>query len=403
MATRPVAIALFSGAGGLSLGFERAGFDVRVATDLDKAVELTYRENNRGTAFIQGNIKDLHGEDLLDAAGLQRGDVDIVFGGPPCQGFSLANQQSRFLDNPNNHLFREFIRIVGELPPRWFLMENVVGLLRMHHGLIVQEIVEAFRSLDLDYDEVNVEVLRAVDHGVPQVRERVFFIGNREGTPFWYPNATHIRRYVTVREAIYDLPPLGDSFGEDESIYDDSRPISPYAKTLRNPHGILWNHRATKNNEDVRERYRYIKPGENWSSIPVELMKKWRSIPPEEIAKVSHSSLYKRLDPEEPSITVANFRKSMFIHPWEDRGLTVREAARLQSFPDYYRFLGSLGAQQQQVANAVPPLLGQAVASQILAAMEGRLPIKTTPTRRQPLVLAYASSLATEVCEECPS
>ena len=113
---------------------------------------------------------------------------------------------------------------------------------------------------------------------------------------------------------------------------------------MRNGAEKLFNHRATRNSPEVVERYKYIGQGENWSSIPEKLMKSWRSISPEEIAKVSHSSLYKRLDENEPSITVANFRKSMFIHPWEDRGLTVREAARLQSFPDTYRFLGSLGA-----------------------------------------------------------
>jgi DNA (cytosine-5)-methyltransferase 1 len=379
---KPTAVALFAGAGGLSLGFKYAGFHIAVATDLDKAVEITYSQNNPETIFVRRDIRKTSAEELLAPAGLKRDSIDIVIGGPPCQGFSLANQQSRFLDNPNNRLFKDFIRIVEEIRPRWFLMENVVGLLRMKKGLIRDEIVEAFERLGY---KTAVQVLRAVDYGVPQIRERIFFVGNCEGKNFIFPQPTHFelnpyqaavspeKAYVTVKQAIWDLPSLGSSFGCDEMDYDPSKTPKPgtYAYRMRNGSKKLFNHRATRNSPEVQQRYKYIKQGENWSSIPEHLMRSWRSIPPEEIAKVSHSSLYKRLAEDEPSITVANFRKSMFIHPWEDRGLTVREAARLQSFPDTYRFFGSLGAQQQQVANAVPPLLAQAVAEQIFKFMAG--------------------------------
>lgn len=377
---KPKAVALFAGAGGLSLGFKMAGFDVVVATDFDKAVEITYSYNNLNTKFIRADIRKLHAEDLLSPAGIKPGEIDIVIGGPPCQGFSLANQQSRFLDNPNNQLFRDFIRIVKEIRPRWFLMENVVGLLRMKKGEIRDEILEAFEKLGYT---TTAQVLRAVDYGVPQIRERIFFVGNCEGKTFFYPEATHFelkphqaavssqKAFITVKQAIWDLPNLNNGFGADEMMYDSSKTPKPgtYAFMMRNGAEKLFNHRATRNSPEVVERYKYIGQGENWSSIPEKLMKSWRSISPEEIAKVSHSSLYKRLDENEPSITVANFRKSMIIHPWEDRGLTVREAARLQSFPDTYRFFGSLGAQQQQVANAVPPLLAKSVAEQIMKAM----------------------------------
>lgn len=377
------AMALFAGAGGLSTGFKMAGYEVLVASDVWEAVKLTYEYNHPDTTFILKDIHELSGKEMLDVAGLKPGDIDILIGGPPCQGFSLANQQSRFLDNPNNRLFKEFIRIVEEIKPKWFLMENVVGLLKMSKGLIKQEIIRLLEERDYI---VNDKVLKATDYGVPQIRERIFFVGNNQGISFNYPETTHkvlsaieahtskFKRYVTVAEAISDLPSLNGGFGMDEMDYDLTKVVKKgtYASLMREGSEKLYNHRATKNNDDVIERYKYIKQGENWSSIPRDLMLKWRNISPEEIAMVSHSSLYKRLDPELPSITVANFRKSMFIHPWEDRGLTVREGARLQSFPDKYRFLGNLGSQQQQIANAVPPLLAKIVAEQIKNCIEGK-------------------------------
>lgn len=377
------AMALFAGAGGLSTGFEMAGFDVLAASDVWEAVQQTYEKNHPKTTFILKDIRELSGKEMLEAAGLKPGEVDVLIGGPPCQGFSLANQQSRFLDNPNNRLFKEFIRIVEEVQPKWFLMENVVGLLKMSKGLIKKEII---RLLEERGYTVATKVLKATDYGVPQIRERIFFVGNNQGIPFDYPNATHralsaieahtskCKRYVTVADAISDLPSLNGGFGEDEMDYDLTKTVNTgtYAYVMRQGSEKLYNHKATKNNDDVIERYKYIKQGENWSSIPRDLMLKWRNITPEELAKVSHSSLYKRLDPELPSITVANFRKSMFIHPWEDRGLTVREGARLQSFPDTYRFYGNFGSQQQQIANAVPPLLAKAVAEQIKNCIEGK-------------------------------
>lgn len=377
------AIALFAGAGGLSTGFEMAGFDVLVASDVWEPVMQTYEYNHPKTTFILKDICKLSGTEMLKAAGLKPGEVDVLIGGPPCQGFSLANQQSRFLDNPNNRLFKEFIRIVEEIQPKWFLMENVVGLLKMDKGLIRSEII---RLLEERNYIVNDKVLKATDYGVPQIRERIFFVGNKEGIPFKYPDATHrplsaieahtskFKRYVTVGEAIFDLPSLNGGFGEDEMDYDLTKIVKKgtYASMMRKGSKKLYNHKATKNNDNVIERYKYIKPGENWSSIPRDLMLKWRKITPEELAKVCHSSLYKRLDPDLPSITVANFRKSMFVHPCEDRGLTVREGARLQSFPDTYRFLGNFGSQQQQIANAVPPLLARAVAEQIKNCIEGK-------------------------------
>lgn len=383
------AIALFAGAGGLSTGFEMSAFNVLVASDVWDAVKDTYEYNHPKTTFLLKDINKLSGKEILDVAGLKPGEVDILIGGPPCQGFSLANQQSRFLDNPNNRLFKEFIRIVEEVQPKWFLMENVAGLLKMSKGLIKKEIIQ---QLELRGYKVYDKLLKATDYGVPQIRERIFFVGNNQGIKFEYPNATHralsaieahtskIKRYITVEDAISDLPNLHGGFGEEEMEYDTTKnpQKGSYADLMRKFSSKLYNHKATKNNDNVIERYTHIKPGGNWSSIPRDLMLKWRNSTPEELAKVSHSSLYKRLDPSLPSITVANFRKSMFIHPWEDRGLTVREGARLQSFPDRYRFFGSFGSQQQQIANAVPPLFAKAVAQQIRKCIEEKYSSEVT-------------------------
>lgn len=377
MQNKPTGIALFCGAGGLSLGFEHAGFHIATASDIDKWAAETYQKNHPNTTFICADISSLSGKDILETAGLSAQDVDVVFGGPPCQGFSLANAQSRLLDNPNNRLFREFIRIVEELQPPWFLMENVPGLLRMQKGLIKGEIENRFGELGY---RVWPEILCAADYGAPQIRQRIIFVGNRTGQDFQFPVPSYHKLdrwkaallgekpYLTVDEAISDLPKIRGAEGAFEMDYDKP-PQSTYQEEIRRGSQRLYNHIVTKNGPKVLERYKYIPPGANWMRIPEELMVRWRNLPPEEVRKVSHSSLYKRLDPAQPSITIANFRKSMYIHPYEDRGLSVREAARLQSFPDTYVFYGPKNAQQQQVANAVPPQLARPIAEQIRNAM----------------------------------
>lgn len=389
MQNKPTGIALFCGAGGLSLGFEHAGFHIATASDIDKWAAETYQKNHSNTPFICADISSLSGKDILETVGLSAQHVDIVFGGPPCQGFSLANVQSRLLDNPNNRLFREFIRIVEELQPPWFLMENVPGLLRMRKGLIKGEIENRFGELGY---RVWPQILCAADYGTAQIRERIIFVGNRTGQDFQFPVPGYRKLdrwkaallgekpYLTVDEAISDLPKLRGVEGAFEMDYDKP-PQSTYQEEMRRGSQRLYNHIVTKNGPKVLERYKYIPPGANWMRIPEELMVYWRNLPPEEVRKVSHSSLYKRLDPAQPSITIANFRKSMYIHPYEDRGLSVREAARLQSFPDTYVFYGPKNAQQQQVANAVPPQLARAVAEQIRNAMI--LPSKVVPLKIQ--------------------
>lgn len=376
-ANKPIAVDLFAGAGGLSLGFSWAGFIIAGANDIDENFAESFRTHHKRAVFVLKDIRQLTAKELLNRIGVYKKDVAIVVGGPPCQGFSLANAQTRFLNNPNNRLFRDFIRMVSDIKPKWFLMENVPGLLRMKKGKVKDEIVKAFENLGY---RVKADVLNAADYGTPQTRSRIVFVGNRDGIDFQFPAPSHTpaskweratvkNHYISVDEAISDLPKLGTGEGVLEMDYTEA-PKTDYQKKIRNGSKKLYNHIVTKNKKEVRERYKHIPQGGNWSSIPIRLMRKWRSIPPGEIRKVSHSSLYKRLHPDEPSITIANFRKSMLIHPYEDRGLSVREAARLQSFPDDFVFYGPKGSQQQQIANAVPPLLARALGSAILRYMK---------------------------------
>jgi DNA (cytosine-5)-methyltransferase 1 len=370
---KPTVIDLFSGAGGLSLGFLMSGFQVAGANEIEESYARTFKRNHPETFVLTEDIRNLSAKDLLDRMGVNKKNIDIVIGGPPCQGFSLANAQTRFLNNPNNRLFRDFIRIVEGVKPSWFVMENVPGLIRMNEGKVKDEIINAFEKLGY---KVKAQVLNAADFGVPQTRRRIVFVGNRVGVDFEFPKPTHIKtnkweyvsvknHYTTVDEAFSDLPLLGSSEGDFEMEYA-GKPKSDYQKVIRNGTKKVYNHIITRSKPEVLERYKHIPQGGNWANMPLRLMKKWRSIPFEEIKNVSHSSLYKRLHPDEPSITIANFRKSMIIHPYEDRGLSIREAARLQSFPDDFIFEGSKGQQQQQIANAVPPLLGKALADAII-------------------------------------
>lgn len=377
---RPKAAALFAGAGGMAQGFIDAGFDVVLATDNDKNASATFQTNHPAAKFLLADAKSLSAKLILQAAGLQQGELQLVIGGPPCRGFSTGNRQNGGLNNPHNALIREFIRLVLELQPRWFVMENVTGLWYMDDGRVRKELIE---ELGESYT-VWSAILNAADFGVPQIRRRAFFVGTQDQVIFDFPVGEYAQQptlknpkpkpYVTVWEAVGDLPSLRKRFGKQAMNYS-RRARTEYQVMMRRGSGKVLNHEITKSSEEVIARYRLIGPGENWSSLPDEMIAKWRSVSIERVKTASHSNLYLRLDPQEPSPTIGNFRKSMFIHPYEDRGLSAREAARLQSFPDWYEFKGGLHSIQQQIGNATPPLLARALGEQILKYM--------TPHERQ--------------------
>lgn len=344
-------IDIFAGAGGMSLGAQNAGINIVLSIDNDSSSVETYKRNHPKTKVVLGDIKEINPEDYIK----NKNQIFIVFGGPPCQGFSSSNTKTRSLDNPNNHLFREFVRFVEIIKPKWFVFENVEGITSFDDGNTVSEIKQIFDKLGY---KTNEDILYASDYGVPQHRNRFFMVGNRLNIDFEFPPKQNCT--ITVADAISDLPDLvnGDQF---ETLpYKEIEYLSPYANKMRwNSNSATQNY-VSRNKDYVIERYKHIKQGENWKAIPTELMQNYTN------TRNCHSGIYRRLDASLPSVVISNYRKNMLIHPIANRGLSVREAARLQSFPDDFIFEGSLTHIQQQIGNAVPPLLAEAIFKQIL-------------------------------------
>ncbi len=347
-----VGLDIFSGAGGLSLGAEMAGITVKYAIEINSSAAATYRKNHRDAQVFCEDISRLSPKEIV-------GDkpVFVIMGGPPCQGFSLSNTMNRNMDNPKNFLFKEFVRFVREIRPTWFVFENVSGLTSINKGETQKMIEHCFEELGYT---VSSSVLWASDYGVPQHRNRFFLIGNGKGIKYEFPQKHEL--IVTVEQAIGDLPKLHNGDNIDSLPYvipiEDA---SEYAQLMReNSHTAKQNF-VSRNNDLVIERYRHIKQGENWRAIPDSLMQNYAD------KKRTHSGIYKRLCADKPSVVISNYRKSMLIHPFQDRGLSVREAARIQSFPDRFIFEGPISHIQQQIGNAVPPLLAKAVVEKILS------------------------------------
>lgn len=343
---RVVGIDLFAGAGGMSLGAKMAGIDVKLAVEMNEDAAATYAMNHRGTKVIVDDIANVTENQIVNI----RGDVKVLFGGPPCQGFSSSNRRTRNHDNPRNWLFKQFIRITNIWKPEWVVLENVKGIKELDQGKFLGSIVRAFRGLGYT---CSTFVLNAVDFSVPQERKRFFLIGSKSRIRVQEPEKPS-ENNISVEDAIGDLPSLSNGAEEDELPYGKLAQ-STYAKEMRGKKTKCTGHVVSKNSEMVIRRYAFVPQGGNWEDIPDRYMSTYTD------KSRCHTGVYKRLLGSKPSIVLGNYRKNMLIHPYEDRGLSVREAARLQSFPDSYVFKGCLGSQQQQVGNAVPPRLAEAV------------------------------------------
>jgi DNA (cytosine-5)-methyltransferase 1 len=340
------AVDLFAGAGGLSKGLEEAGFKIVVANEKQKDAVLTYRYNHPQTKMIEGDILEIAESELIPSI---NGEIDLVAAGPPCQGFSLAGR--RDINDKRNVLFKELVRIVSFVRPKMFLMENVKGLLSMDNGRIIKSIERAFTN---EGYIVRTFVLNAAWFGVPQYRERVFIIGRRDGVQ---PTEIEIPALeeTSVGEAISDLDFIEN--GESSTVYR-KRAESNYQVIMRMgvKRNSLKNHEATLHNRSVTDRFSQFKQGQTMKDIPST----WQT----------KKLMVYRLDRTKPSRTLTTLPED-FIHYSKNRIPTVREYARIQSFPDSYVFLGpkSTGGlrrrkdvpQYSQVGNAVPPLLGRAV------------------------------------------
>ncbi len=343
-----IGIDIFSGAGGLSIGAIKAGINIPIAIEKDLNAAKTFQRNHPDTKMITEDITE------VDPCSFDILEPFIVFGGPPCQGFSLSNSKTRNKENKNNGLYQEFVRFINELKPKWFLFENVEGIVSFNKGHTVKQIQRNFEELGYT---VNYKVLTASDYGVPQDRNRFILVGNKEGICFEFPKKDKVK--IPVMDAISDLPTLTNGQIDETLPYKINSP-SPYAKKMRNGSRNAKQNYVSRNNDLVLERYKHIKSGQNWKAIPDYLMQNYKN------KNNCHSGIYKRLNPEVPSVVISNYRKNMLIHPDQDRGLSVREAARIQSFPDDFIFEGTLMHIQQQIGNAVPPLLAEVIFKQIM-------------------------------------
>lgn len=365
MTNNYTAIDLFCGAGGLTEGMRQAGFHVLAGNDFDETAGATFSATHKEANFISGPVQDISAAHLLKAAGLKKGELDCLVGGPPCQAFSVYNHQ-RGMHDERSQLFKEYLRLVEGLNPRWVVMENVTGIMSAGQGSAVQSILRGLKKLGY---YVEHKILRAEDYGVPQERRRVVFIGNREGRPVIFPKITYgegLKPFTTIRDAIGDLPTLRN--GEDRGISTyASEAKGAYQKMLRRGSNSVTNHAAPRLAPINLQRMKHIPPGGSWRDVPVDLlpagMKKAR--------RCDHTKRYGRMTWDGLSCTVltkCDLHWGAYIHPEQDRVITVREAARIQSFPDWFQFEGPRTEQYVQVGNAVPPLLGKRIGEAILNA-----------------------------------
>lgn len=359
---KPTVVDLFCGAGGLSEGFRQAGFRVAVGQDYDEAAGRTYLTTHPGASFLGGPIQSVLPEDLLSAGRLRAGEVDLIVGGPPCQGYSVYNHQ-RGVHDPRAGLFKEYLRIVEALRPRWLVMENVSGLTSIANGGIIREIEAEMGRLGYSVDW---RILKAEEYGVPQERRRIFFIANRIGAPIPFPAPTHgpgLKPLVTIWDAISDLPELANG-DKGVELYSQG-PQSEYQALLRGESEHLYNHSAPRLSQINEARMKFIPPGGSWRDIPFDLLPTGMK----RAKRSDHTKRYGRPRKADLACTIltkCDVHWGAYIHPDQDRAITVREAARLQSFPDFFEFQGSRTEQYVQVGNAVPPLLGRAVAEALI-------------------------------------
>ena len=365
-------IDLFSGCGGLSLGFRMAGVKSILASDIDENCEKTFRRNFPDVPFICKDITDITLQEVQDKIG---GAIpDLIVGGPPCQGFSLANKRrGRIADDPRNRLFYGFVKFVNWYSPKAFVMENVKGLLSMQGGKVIKNIVNEFTSAGQFGYNVSYQVLKASNYGVPQNRERVILIGLRNdlGISPIFPNPLQ-RKYITVDEAIGDLPQIIAGQGATVQEYQFEAQ-NEYQKLMRkNSHYVL-NHIAMKHTPRLIERFKAIKPGQSLVDVWDTHGSVKRGAPSEK-SDIKFGQNNQRLYGDQPAPTIAASFQSNFIHPHLDRNFTAREGARLQSFPDDFVFEGMRTkmswekglSQYQQIGNAVPVLMAKAIAESLI-------------------------------------
>lgn len=343
-------IDLFSGCGGLSLGFQLTNkFEIKLAIDHDKKAVETLKFNHPKINVINQDIRTINLNNIYK----NFSSIDLIIGGPPCQGFSLAGK--REYEDERNNLFWDFINFVELFKPKMFVLENVPGLISLYKGKAKELIIKHMEKLGYF---VQYKILLASDYGVPQLRKRVFFVGNIYNKKFTYPSPQlEETKYITCEMALSDLPPLVGDIGYEEMEYA-RQAQSEYQKQMRGNCDLVYNHIGTKHTEKVIKTIQLVPEGGNYKDLPLNLQK-----------SRNFNIAWTRYHSKKPCNTIDTGHRHYFHYKY-DRVPTVREHARLQSFPDSFRFLGNKTDQNRQVGNAVPPLLAKALAESIYNFLE---------------------------------
>lgn len=389
---KPLVLDIFAGSGGFSQGFRLAGCEIIGAIEIDKWAAETFAYNHPNSTVIQRSITTITNDALKELFKNQK--PTIILGGPPCQGYSVCLKNSGDPKDPRNNLFQELIRVASIFEPECLIMENVPNMLkaRTHSQEKAIDILEK-ELINIGY-RVYAKILQATDYGIPQIRKRLFVIASKKELKNPFPEKTHsvvnnhnpslfnfFKACPTLWDAISDLPPLEAGEGREESNYT-VEPLNEYQILLRKRNQTLFNHKAMNHSKRMVERFAAMSLGNSCKDVPEYLWPRQRNST--EIAKKVYDQNNRRLYPDKPCHTLPASFYANFVHPYQHRNFTAREGARIQSFPDSFRFMGKPTVvshkllaregrldekylcQYNQIGNAVPPLLAEAIASNLL-------------------------------------
>jgi len=358
-----LAVDLFCGAGGLSVGLQRTGFDVILANEIEADFAKTYQLNHPDTVVVVEDIKKINFKKKIASLGKAKSKISLLSGGPPCQGFSTVGSKKE--NDPRNSLFYQYLRVVEELRPSYILFENVSGFSRLYGGKPLQTLLKELSKLDY---KTTWSVLEASDFGLPQNRQRTILVGWQSKLPkVNLPSPTNSEephlfangRKINLMDAISDLPPLGVNDSNDKYV---GPPKNDFQKNLRNGEKTLTEHNSANYGEKMQKILSLVPAGGTVEDLPIELR-----------PRSYFKNTYARLLPNVPAPTITrNFgtpSSSRCIHPFQNRALSTREGARLQGFPDSYVFFGKRSSKNLQIGNAVPPLFGEVIGKEIYRAL----------------------------------
>ncbi|MGK7887475.1 MAG: DNA cytosine methyltransferase [Crocosphaera sp.] len=382
---RPIAVDLFAGVGGMTLGFEQAGFDVLASVEIDPIHCVTHHYNFPFWTTICASVTKITANEIRELSTIKNQPIDVVFGGPPCQGFSLMGKRS--LDDDRNSLVKHFIRLVLELQPKYFVIENVPGMTIGKHQLVLQEIFDEFSKNNYQV-KTDYQILNAANYGVPQLRKRLFIFGTKEGlilpkypkfmTNYKQNNDLYLPPTPTVKDAIQDLPEVNQyiELNHRDWVITEYKKPTEYVKNLRNSSNVIddysygrnYNKKLLTSSSRTKHKQKSIDRFKNTIPGKIEPISRFLRLHPDGFCNTLRAGT--------PSNRGAHTSPRP-IHPFTPRCITVREAARLHSYPDWFRFHITKWHGFRQIGNSVPPLLAKAVAKEIIKVLDIS-PIKTT-------------------------